>query len=403
MKKIFFYIAILIITPVFSKAQIAVKAETIYTVSGTAVRNGVVLIKNGKIESIGPASSITIPAGYKTYEAKVVTPGLVDARSVVGLSGSLNIPTDQDQLEKSSPIQPDLRAIDAYNPDEPLVRVLRENGVTTIHTGHGIGALVSGQTMIAKTKAGTVETVTIQPLCMLAMTIGPSVTGNFASPGTRAKQMAMIRTELIKAQAYLKKQNDKDTSKRPPVDLKMDILAKLLTGEIKALITANSTNDIMNAIRLSKEFNLKLVIDGGAEAYRIIDEIKASKAELVLHATMARNEGDMVNMTRESAAILTAAGIAVSIESGYESYVPKTRLILSEAALAVANGLSFEDGLKCITINPAKLLGIDNRVGSIEKGKDADLVLYDGDPFEYLTKICTVIIDGEVVIDRCKD
>ncbi|MEO8769718.1 MAG: amidohydrolase family protein [Ferruginibacter sp.] len=403
MKKIIFHIIAFVAAPFFSQAQIAIKAETIYTISGTAVRNGVVLIKNGKIENIGPATSITIPAGYKTYEAKVVTPGLVDARSVVGLSGSLNIPTDQDQLEKSSPIQPDLRAIDAYNPDEPLVRVLRENGVTTIHTGHGIGALVSGQTMIAKTKAGTVETVTIQPLTMLAMTIGPSVSGNFPSPGTRAKQMAMIRTELIKAQIYLKKQNDKDTSKRPSVDLKMEILAKLLTGEIKALITANKTNDIMNAIRLSKEFNLKLVIDGGAEAYRIIDEIKESKAQLILHATMARNEGDMENMTRESAAILTAAGITVSIESGYESYVPKTRLILSEAALAVANGLSFEDGLKCITINPAKLLGIDNRVGSIEKGKDADLVLYDGDPFEYLTKVCMVIIDGEVVSNRCKD
>ncbi len=402
MKRLLSYITILISVPTFLQAQIAVKAETIYTVSGTAVRNGVVLIKGGKIESIGAATSITIPAEYKIYEAKVVTPGLVDARTLVGLSGSLNIPTDQDQLEKSSPIQPDLRAIDAYNPDEPLVRVIRENGVTTIHTGHGIGALVSGQTMIAKTKTGTVETVTIQPLCMLAMTIGPSVTGNFSSPGTRAKQMAMIRTELIKAQAYLKKQNDKDTSKRPATDLKLDILGKLLTGEIKALITANTTNDIMNAIRLAKEFNLKLVIDGGAEAYRIIDEIKAAKAELILHATMARNEADMVNMTRESAAILTRAGIPVSIESGYESYVPKTRLILSEAALAVANGLSFDDGLKCITLNPAKLLGIDNRVGSIEKGKDADLVLYNGDPFEYLTKICTVIIDGEVVADKCK-
>ncbi|MEO6669626.1 MAG: amidohydrolase family protein [Ferruginibacter sp.] len=402
MKKTFFYIAVFIVAPFFSKAQIAVKAGTIYTVSGTAVRNGVVLIKNGKIQSVGTAASITIPAEYKIYEAKVVTPGLVDARTLVGLSGSLNIPTDQDQLEKSSPIQPDLRAIDAYNPEEPLVRVLRENGVTTIHTGHGIGALVSGQTMIAKTKVGTVETVTIQPLCMLAMTIGPSVTSNFASPGTRAKQMAMIRTELIKAQAYLKKQNDKDTSKRPATDLKLDILGKLLRGEIKALITANSTNDIMNAIRLSKEFNLKLVIDGGAEGYRIIDEIKASKAELILHATMARNDADLINMTRESAAILTAAGISVSIESGYESYVPKTRLILSEAAIAVANGLSFEEALKCITINPAKLLGIDNRVGSIETGKDADLVLYDGDPFEYLTKLCAVIIDGEIVVDKCK-
>jgi imidazolonepropionase-like amidohydrolase len=200
MKKIFVYINLFITTPFSLAAQLAIKADIVYTVSGTPIRNGVILVKNGKIEAVGVASAINIPAGYKVYEAKVVTPGLIDARTLVGISGSLNIPTDQDQLEKSGPIQPDLRAIDAYNPEEPLVKVLREFGITTIHTGHGIGALVSGQTMIAKTKPGTVESVTLQPLCMLAMTIGPSVSGNYPSPGTRAKQMAMIRTELLKTQ-----------------------------------------------------------------------------------------------------------------------------------------------------------------------------------------------------------
>ena len=268
----------------------------------------------------------------------MVTSGFIDARTVIGMSGVLNIPVDQDQLEKSNPIQPELRAIDAYNPEEALVKAAREYGVTTIHTGHGIGALVSGQTMIAKTKTGTVETVTIQPLCMLAMTIGPTVSGNFTSPGTKAKQMAMIRTELLKAQDYMKKQEGKDSSKRPAEDIKLGMLVKLLKGEIKALITANSAVDIMNAIRLSKEFKLKLVIDGAAEAYRLINEIKTANAEIILHATMARNGGDLVNMTRESAKILTAAGIPVSIESGYENYVPKTRIVLLEAAVAVANG-----------------------------------------------------------------
>ncbi|MBC7757854.1 MAG: amidohydrolase family protein, partial [Phormidesmis sp. FL-bin-119] len=119
-------------------------------------------------------------------------------------------------------------------------------------------------------------------------------------------------------------------------------------------------------------------------------------------ATMARNGGDMVNMNRESAAILTAAGIPVSIESGFEAYVPKTRIILFEAGQAMAHGLSFDEALKTITLNPARLLGIENRVGSIEKGKDADLVLYNGDPFEYLTKVCVVIIDGVVVKEECK-
>jgi len=397
MKKIILSIFLLSATAV--KAQLAIKAETIYTVSGSPIRNGVVLIKNGKIENVG--TGLAIPAGYKIYETKVLTPGLVDARTLVGISGALNISTDQDQLDKTSPIQPALRAIDAYNPDETLVKVVRDYGITTIHTGHGIGALVSGQTMIAKTKKGTVETVTIQPLSMLAMTLGPSVSGNFSSPGTKAKQMAMIRTELLKAQAYQKKQADKDSSKQMAADLNMDVLVKLLKGDIKALITANSSTDIMNAIRLAKEFNLKLVIDGAAEAYRLIPEIKLAKAEIVLHATMARNAGDMVNMNRETAAILTSQGIPVSIESGYEGYVPKTRIILFEAGQAMVHGLSFDDALKTITLNPAKLLGIENRVGSIEKGKDADLVLFNGDPFEYLTKVCVVIIDGEVVKEGC--
>ncbi len=383
-------------------AQVAIKAQTIYTVSGRIITNGIILIKDGKIESVGTAGEITVPSGYAVHEAKVVTPGLVDARSMVGISGSLNIPTDQDQLEKSSPIQPDLRAIDAYNPEEKLVKFVRDNGVTTMHTGHGIGALVSGQTMIVKTKAGTVEEVTIQPTAMLAMTIGPTVQTNFTSPGTKAKQVAMLRTELIKAQAHMKKLSDKDTSKRPAADLKMDMLAKLLRGEIKALITVNTSNDIMNAIRLSKEFNFKLVIDGAAEAYRLIDEIKESKAELIVHATMARNGGEMVNMTRENAALLTKAGIPVSIETGFEGYVPKTRILLFEAAMAMSSGLPYDEALKAVTLNPAKLLGIANTVGSIEKGKDADLVLYNGDPFEYLTRVCKVFIEGVLVSDNCK-
>jgi imidazolonepropionase-like amidohydrolase len=398
MKK--FFIALILINACFvMKAQVAIKADIIYTVSGNPISNGVVLVKNGKIENLG--TGLTIPAGYKIFETKVLTPGFVDARSMVGISGALNIPTDQDQLDKTSPIQPNLRAIDAYNPEETLVKVVRDYGVTSMHTGHGIGALVSGQTMIVKTKQGTVETVTLEPFCMLAMTLGPSVSGNFASPGTKAKQMAMIRTELLKAQAYQKKQADKDSTKRPAADLNLDALSKLLKGEIKALITANSSIDIMSALRLAKEFNLKLVIDGAAEAYRLIPEIKTAKAEIILHASMARNAGDMVNMNRESAAILTASGIDVSIESGFEGYVPKTRIILFEAGQAMVHGLSFNDALKAITLNPAKLLGIDKRVGSIEKGKDADLVLFNGDPFEYLTRVCMVFIDGEPVKEGC--
>jgi imidazolonepropionase-like amidohydrolase len=377
-----------------------VKGEKVYTMAGEVLTNGVVLLKDGKIEKVGV--SLKIPSNYTVYQAKVITPGLIDARSVVGLSGPLNIPIDQDQLEKSSPIQPDLRAVDAYNPDDTLVGYLRINGVTTIHTGHGIGALVSGQTLVAKTKPGLIDAVTIVPAEMLAMSLGSTVESNFTSPGTKSKEMAMLRTELLKAQVYEKKMVSRDSTKQPSRDLNLEMLVKLLHGEVKALVYANTATDIMSAIRLAKEFNLKLVIEGGAEAYRLIDKIKNANAEVIVHPTMARPYGEMANMTMENAAILTKAGIPVSIESGYEGYVPKTRVVLFEAAAAAANELPYEEALRAITLNPARLLGLDKRIGSIEKGKDGDVVLYDGDPFEYTTHVCKVIIDGKLVADNCQ-
>jgi imidazolonepropionase-like amidohydrolase len=378
-----------------TKAQIAVKADTIYTMAGSPIVNGIVLVKDGKIEAVG--QNLAIPANYKVYTAKRVTPGFVDARSTVGLSGSYNVPSDQDQIEKSGPIQPELRAIDAYNPEDKLVDYVLRNGITTLHTGHGIGALASGQTMIVKTKKGMTDDVTVKPVAMIAMTIGPSVSSNYTSPGTKSKQIAMLRAELLKTQQAMKA-SQKDTTKTG--DLRQIALQQLLRGEVKALISANTAVEIMSAIRLAKEFNLKLVIEGAAEGYRMIDQLKESKAEVIVHGTMARPGGSLANMTMENAAILTKAGIPVSIESGFEGYVPKTRIILYEAAVAVRWGFPFEDALRSITINPARLLGIANRVGSIEVGKDADLVLFNGDPFEYITKACTVIVDGKVEIEN---
>ncbi len=394
-------ILLLALLPVVASAQIAVKAETIYTMEGDAITNGVILIKDGKIQQVGTAAQVNIPSGYEVYEAKVVTPGLVDGHSVVGLAGILNTPGDQDQLEKSSPIQPDLRAIDAYNPREALVAYVRTQGITTIHTGHGTGAIISGQTMIAKTVGDNIEEVTLVPEKMLAMTLGTMTTSNFSSPGTRAKVVAMLRTELLKAQSYLKKMEDSDATKHPSRDLKMEALVRLLKGETKALITANTATDIQAALRLAEEFGFKLVLDGAAEAYDYIEEIKASRAEVTIHPTMARSYGDMKNMNMETAGKLAKAGIPVSLQSGFEAYVPKTRVIRFEAAEAVKFGMDYNDALKSITINPAKILDIDNRVGSIKAGKDADLVLYDGDPFEYLTNVCIVMINGQIVESQC--
>jgi len=381
-----------------ASAQIAVRGETVHTMSGQAIRDGVVLIRNGKIEQVGPASQVKIPSDFKVVSAKVVTPGLIDAHSVVGLAGYLNQPHDQDQLERSAAIQPELRAIDAYNAQEKLVEYLRSFGVTTIHTGHAPGSLISGQTMIAKTRGNTVEEAVMIPTAMIATTLGTAALGQSGRPpGTKSKAVAMLRAELIKASDYNAKWSAAPDDKKPTRDLKLESLARVIRGEIPLLVNVQRANDILSALRLAKEFNIKIVLDGASEAYLVIDQIKAAGVPVIVHATMARAAGEAENLSFETASTLQKAGIPLAIQSGYESYVPKTRVVLFEAALAASNGLSMNEALAAITINAAKLLGIANRVGSIEAGKDADLALFDGDPFEYSSHVTGVIIDGQIV------
>lgn len=400
----FFFVALFsILFATEALAQIAIKAETIHTSIGPAITNGVILIRDGKIERVGTESQVTIPSGYRTISAKVATPGLIDAHTVVGLAGYLNQPGDQDQLDTSSAIQPELRAIDSYNSREKLVEYLRSFGITTIHTGHGPGALVSGETMIVKTVEGGGDSNVITAEAMVASTLGnPGLAGAGRSPGTRSKSIAMLRAELIKTQEYQSKMDSSPVDKKPDRNLRSDALGRVIKRELPLLITANLSTDILAALRLAKEFNIRIVLDGAADAYLLIDQIKAAGVPVIVHATMARAGGDTENLTVENAAKLTRAGIPVALQSGYESYVPKTRIVLFEAGVAAANGLSFQEALASVTIGAARILGIANRVGSIEAGKDGDIALFDGDPFEYTTHVIGVIINGQVVSQEIK-
>ena len=385
--------------------DIAVKADKIYTVSGAPIEDGVVIIRDGKIRRIGPAAAVRIPAGVDVVEAAVVTPGLIDAHTVVGLAGYLNQDQDQDQLETSEAIQPELRAIDAYNAREPLIAWLRSFGITTIHTGHGPGEIISGQTMIAKTAGDTVADAVVQPAAMLAVTLGESarqLAEGRTSPGTRAKTVSMLRSQLVQARDYVAKQqaaaDDKD-KEMPARDLRLEALAAVLSGKMPLLVTAHRHNDIVNALRLAAEFKIDVVLDGAAESYLVMDEIKAAGVPVILHPPMMRAWGERENASFTTARKLLDAGIPVTIQSGYESYVPKTRVILFEAAMLLQHGLSFDEALSLITLDAARILGIEDRMGSLEKGKDGNLALYDGDPFEYTTRATGTIIDGKLVSD----
>ena len=371
-----------------------IDAESIHIGTGKLLSNGRILVNKAIIQAVGTQYEIDAPGGAVRLEAQVVTPGFIVAHTVVGLAGYLNDPgSDQDQLDRSNAIQPELRALDAYNPEEPLVAHLRNHGITTIQTGHAPGAIVSGQSLIIKTNAQRAEQALVHK-SMLTFSLGGVISGAFSKPGTRAKAMAMIRQELHKAEEYAHK---RAAGTLLSTDLGMEALADLLDGQTQALVSVHKAQDILTALRLQKEFNFPMVLDGVAEIYLVLDQVKESGVPVVIHPTMLRATGEAVNVSMETAALLAREGIPFAFQSGHENYVPKTRVILFEAGVAVNNGLSSRLAVQHLSLYAAQLLGIDQRVGSLEVGKDADLVLFNGDPFEYTTTVDLVMIDGQLM------
>jgi len=398
---------LLAMAPAARAGDIAVRGGIVHTMAGEPIEDGLIIIRDGRIRAVGKAGQLSVPQDMPLVEADVVTPGLIDAHTVVGLAGYLNQPHDQDQLERSEAIQPELRAIDAYNPRETLVAWLRGFGITTIHTGHAPGEVVSGQTLIAKTAGDTVDEAVMVPTAMVAATLGDGALVHDAngrkSPGNRSKAVAMLRSELTRARTYLDRQRnaeDDDEAEPPARDLRLEALAAVLRGEVPLLVTANRHHDIMTALRIAEEFGIRIVLDSAAEAYLVMDEIRAAGVPVILHAGMARAAGDRENLSFTTAGKLIGAGIPVAFQSGYESYVPKTRVLLFEAAVTLPHGVAFADALSAVTIDAARILGIDERVGSLEVGKDGDVALYSGDPFEYTTQAVGTIIEGELVSDE---
>ncbi len=379
--------------------DLVVRADTLHTGVGAAIRDGVVVIRGGKIVAVGAASSVKVPSGVVVRRAKVAVPGLVDAHATAGFSGLLNQFHDQEQVERSAPMQPELRAIDGYNGRDPLVEWLRDRGVTTIHTGHGPGVLVAGETLVAKTFGSEVDPSVIKAESMIAATIGDSAraTDPGKAPGTRAKQVAMVRQALVDAQEYLKKLAAPEKGKEPARDLRKEAFASVLKGERPLLLTVNRAADILAALRIKEEFKISVVLDGAAEAHLVLAQIKAAGVSVILHPTMARASGETENLSLEMGAKLKAAGIPFALQSGFEGYVPKTRVVLWEAAMAAANGLTFEEALASITRDAAAILGVAGRVGTLEVGKDGDVACYDGDPFEWTTHCTGTVIEGRIV------
>jgi imidazolonepropionase-like amidohydrolase len=338
--------------------------------------------------------------------AAVVTPGLIDAHSVVPLAGEYNIAADQDADEESDPNQADVRTLDAFNPSEPLMRFLLTQGVTVVHACPGRANVIGGMTGVFRTHGRTAESMTIRfPQSMLFnLGVAPKKTYEGKLPATRMGTAALLRRALTDAANYVnKKKQDKNDGKDVKRQLKQEALASVLDKKVRALFCAQRGDDILTALRIAREFNLDAQLALAADGYLVADQIVAADVPVIVHPTMQRIGGiETYNSLLGNAAALSRRQIPVAIGGGVEGYVPKTRVIRHEAAVAMIHGLGFDGALKAITLDAARILGIDKDFGSIELGKSADIVLYDGDPFEHATHTTHVFVDGKLAYDRSR-
>jgi imidazolonepropionase-like amidohydrolase len=396
--------------------DLGVRAALLHT-SGPlgTIENGALLIRGGKIAAVGRAEEVAFPSSLRVLEAAVVTPGLIDAHGVTGLAGAYNVPADQDQDERTGPNQAGLRAIDGFNPEEQLLRWLLRHGVTALQAGPGEANPIGGLAGVFKTHGGSLDEVLVRFPSALVFTLGEAPKRTYAAdrkpPVTRMGTAALIRGALLEASEYAVKRKQAtglripllsgSKGEAPERDLSKEALGRALRGEIPALFTARREDDLETALRIGREFGLRVVLADAVEAYLMADRIREAGVPVLVGPVMERpGRHETINQSFENAAILQAAGIPIAFQSGFESYVPKTRVVLFEAAVAVAYGLPDAAALRALTIDSARLLGVDDRLGSLEPGKDADVVLFDGDPLEYTSHIEAVIVNGGLAWQR---
>ena len=375
------------------------------------------LIRDGKIEDVRTGKGVDVPAGYQVIHGAYVTPGLIDAYTSTGVSGAYNIPADQDQDEATDPNTADVNVRDSLNPQDLLFRYVNAYGVTTMQITPGPRNPIAGAAGIFKTAGPdspfrTADQQIVQLNSAMVFNLGEAPKETYGkshkAPVTRMKTAEMIRDALLQAKQYQDKwdkwkKDGGDASKEPSLDTKLAALAPVVTGKLPAVFNVYRADDIDTAIRIGTEFHLKYMLASVTEGYLIRDRIREAGVPCLVGAIMQPLEDlQTSNATYENAALLAQAGIPVAIMTGYVGYVPKSRILLFETAIAAANGLGMEPALRAITISPAKILGIDDKTGSLTKGKDADVVVFDGDPFEYTSHVQEVLVQGQVTYQRAK-
>ena len=404
--------------------MIAITNGRVMTITQGTLGRGTVLVEDGRIVTVG--EEVEIPEDAEVYDAtgKVVMPGLIDAHCHVGLWPEGIGWEYADGNEMTDPITPHLRALDAVHPEDSGFKELVAAGVTTVLTGPGSGNLIGGQWVCLKTvpKPSVEQMVLLEPAGM-KMALGENPKRVYGeqkkAPSTRMGNAAKLRAALVDAQNYLEKWRryeadladyqakieaegeDAEEPKPPARDLKLEALGKVLRREMKARVHAHRADDMLTAIRIAEEFDLDLTLEHATEGYKIAD-ILADKGIPVTAGPIlfSRMKYELKDMTPRNPGLMVKAGVKVAIQTDEMSAV---KYLPINAALAVREGMPEEEALKAITINPAEIIGVADRVGSLEVGKDADLVVFSGHPFDYRTVTELVLVDGQVAYKREKE
>ena len=399
---------------------IALTGGLVYPISSEPVPGGTVLIVDGRIAAVG--ADVDIPAGAEVVDVtgSVVMPGIVDAMSYYGIAG-------EDMNEVPSPLTPELRIIEAFAPfgtfgsgeaGEIRVRELLSGGVTATYIGPGDATVVGGQGAVVKTAGARFDDLIVREPAAIDITLGGRPASTYReqsrSPSTRMAVVAQLRDLLVRAQEWLAgSESGSGDEAAAPRNLGMEALARMLRGEIPARVQANATRDIRVAIELAEEFGFELVIDAGAGAHQMRDELADRGIPVVLgpisHPYISGEEipdpGDYGGVDERNAVWLNEAGVHISLASfsrGFGRFGPGVagQWLLIDASIARGHGMSEADVLRAVTLSPAEVLGVADRLGSLEVGKDADVVVFDGDPLSILTWATRVYVGGQLVYER---
>ena len=407
----------LLTTPFASAQQLAIKAGRVIPIVGDAIEDGVILIRDGKIVEVGKDLAIPIEAKVIDATGKTVLPGFVDVHNSSGMS----------QANERNQNVPFLSVIDSIDPNRTYFEEARRNGVTTVAVVPGNSTMIGGQAAVIKTAGSYIDDMILKRHAGIKISLNPT------SGASRMSHLANLRKEFEKAHRAIKADDDeskdkaeaeasKETSKPADAtssaaasttqstsnaDQQLSAMKALLRGEMSAFVYCDNAMDVVQALRLTKQYKLKTMLVLGRECYRAVDQIAASKLPVILSDTLVFWKTDPRTGDDEKIIlpkIYQDKNIPVTfLVSDTTQPTLGSRYLWYQAATAVKYGLSVDEALKAITLRPAEILGVDEFVGSIEPGKDADLVILSGDPLKLKTWVETTIVGGKIVYEREKD